>query len=109
MSITATAIAYLESKTPTWVKVSVALLIVVWALPLKTQQWFHNSIDTRVHAVITPMRRDRDSEIKAINIELGHLHRRANETNQFVRAMALEQLGAKRYQEINLTAIEQGK
>ena len=100
------AISYLESKTPTWLKVSIALVVVGWMTPLKVREWTYELIDTRVHAVISPMNMDRDNEIKAIHTRMDTLNEKANETNAFVRAMALEQLGPKRYQEVNLTTVD---
>lgn len=105
----ATAVAYLESKTPTWIKICVALVVIGWMTPLKVREWTYDLIDTRVHAVITPMKLARDNELTAINTRMDNLDEKANETNAFVRAMALEQLGAKRYEQINLTAISKSK
>lgn len=98
------AIAYLESKTPTWVKIIVALVVVGWMAPLKTRDWFYESIDTRVYAVLLPIRLARDYEIRSINDKITTLNTKADETNSFVKAIALEQLGAKRFEQISLTA-----
>lgn len=98
-----TAVVYLESKTPTWLKVIIALVVVGWMTPLKVREWTLNLIDTRVHAVIAPFKVSQGYEIKAINDRIDTLNDKANETNAFVRAIALEQLGPKRYQEVELT------
>lgn len=98
------AIAYLESKTPTWVKVIVALFVVGWNIPLAVRDWFDQKIDTRVHAVITPINKDQDNRITNLNERMQDLSQKTNETNAFVRAMALHSLGAKKYEEVSLTA-----
>lgn len=103
------AFAYIESKTPTWVKVIVALIVLGWMAPLETRDWFYRTIDTRVYAVLLPIRIARDYEIKSINDQITTLNNKADETNSFVKAMALEQLGAKRYEQISLTATPNGK
>lgn len=107
--ITIKAIAFIESKTPNWLKVVIALFIIGWMTPLEVRDWFYDKIDTRVHAVITPMKVARDYEIKDMNQRIDRLTEKTNETNAFVRAMALEQLGAKRYQEIDLTTVDKTK
>lgn len=35
MGLTSAAFNYVESKTPTWVKVCIALVIIGWMTPLK--------------------------------------------------------------------------
>ena len=97
------AFAYLESKTPTWLKIIIALIVVGWMAPLEFRDWFYDKIDTRVHAVIRPLKVERDHEVKTIHDRINNLNDKANETNAFVRAIALEQLGPKRYQEVELT------
>lgn len=100
------AISYLESVTPTWVKVSIAVVVVGWMAPLEFTKFCKNFIQGEVHAVIAPMRMARDSEIKAINNELQDLNEKSNETNSFVKAIALEQLGAKRYQQVEILSAD---
>jgi hypothetical protein len=100
----AAAIAYLESKTPTWIKVCVALVVVGWMAPIEMRDWFYEKIDTRVHAVIAPMKIKRDTELRELSTRIDVLKEKSDETNAFVRAMALEQLGAKRFQEVQLTS-----
>jgi hypothetical protein len=105
----ASAVAYLESKTPTWVKILVALVVVGWMTPLKVREWTYDLIDTRVHAVILPLKVQRDNEILNLHTKIETLNEKADETNAFVKAMALEQLGAKRYQQVNLTNVDSTK
>jgi len=105
----ATAIAYLESKTPTWVKVIIALVIVGWMAPIETRDWFYGKIDTRALAVMAPFKRDVKEEMSDINQRIDTLNDKADETNSFVKAMALEQLGAKRYQQVELTTVDKTK
>lgn len=105
----ATAIAYLESKTPTWIKVCIALLIVGWMAPIEIRDWFYGKIDTRVHAVISPIENERDHEMSKLSTRIDTLSDKAKSTDAFVRAMALEQLGSKRYQQVELTSIDKTK
>lgn len=101
-----TAIAYLESKTPTWIKVIIALAILGWMTPLKVREWAFELIDTRVHAVVTPMKVARDGEIKDLYTRLNFLQNTTNETNAFVKAIAVKQLGTAHYKEVELTRVE---
>ena len=103
------AITYLESKTPTWIKVIIALVIVGWMTPLKTREWFYDIFDTRFYALAAPLKAERDSQIKDIYTRLDHLQTSTNETNAFVKAMALKQLGATHYKEVELTRVEKTK
>jgi hypothetical protein len=105
----ATAIAYLESKTPTWLKIIIAIAVIGWMAPIETRDWFYTKIDTRAIAVMAPFKRDVKEEIDDINTRIDVLNDKADETNSFVKAMALEQLGAKRYQQIELTAVDKTK
>lgn len=105
----ATAIAYLESKTPTWIKICVALVIIGWMTPLKVREWSKDFVQAEVHATIMPMKKDRDVEIAALNTRIDVLTDKTNETSAFVKAIALEQLGAKRYQQVELTAVDNTK
>jgi hypothetical protein len=105
----AAAIAYLESKIPTWMKVIIALVIVGWMAPLKVREWSYDLVDTRVHAVIGPMKIQRDFEIKELHTKITDLTEKSNETNAFVRAMAIEQLGPRRYEQVSLTAVNKDK
>lgn len=98
----AAAIAYLESKTPVWMKVCVALVVVGWMTPLKVRDWWYDSIDTRAHAVVAP-------QVKDLNNRIDGLEEKTHETNAFVKAMALQALGSKRYEEISLTSVEKSK
>jgi hypothetical protein len=63
----ATAIAYLESKTPTWMKVIIALAIAGWMAPIEFRDWFYGKIDTRALAVMAPFKRDMQEDISDIN------------------------------------------
>lgn len=105
----ASAIAYLESKIPTWVKVIVAVVVVGWMTPLKVREWSYDLIDTRVHAVISPLKVQRDYEIKELHTRIESLTEKTNETNAFVRAMAIEQLGPRRFEQVSLTTVDKGK
>ena len=102
----ASAFAYLESKTPTWIKIIIALIVVGWMAPLEVRDWFSRTVRQEVHAVIGPMETARDNQIGDINTRIDTLNDKADETNSFVKAMALEQLGAKRYQQIKLTTVD---
>ena len=104
-----TAIAFLETHTPKWIKIIIALAIVGWMTPIETRDWFYNKIDTRALAVMAPFKRDVQEDISDINTRIDVLNDKADETNSFVKAMALEQLGAKRYQEVELTSVDKKK
>lgn len=107
------SISFIETVTPKWLKVSVALFIIAWNTPIKVRDWFYDSVDTRayavVHTVIDPMKIQRDSQISDIHTRLNALDVTSKETNAFVRALALEELGAKRYQQVELTSVDKGK
>lgn len=105
----AAAIAYVESKTPTWIKVSIALVIIMWMAPLELRDWAKGFVQAEVHATIMPMKKDRDNEIKDLNKRIDVLDEKASETSAFVKAIALEQLGAKRYQQVELTTVDNTK
>lgn len=103
LNLTDKAIAYLETNTPKWLKVCIAIFILAWMTPLEVRDWFYDKIDTRVHAVITPMKKERDAEITAIKVSIDNLEEKTTETNVFVRELALKGLGAKRFEEVTLT------
>lgn len=105
----AAAIAYLESKTPTWIKVCVALLVIGWMTPLKVREWSFDLIDTRVHAVLAPIQVARDNEIKELNLKIVNLNEKTNETNTFVKEIAIHQLGVKRFEEVKSLAMDNNK
>ena len=79
------------------------LVVLAWMAPLEIRDWFHNQIDTRAFAVMMPVKIARDNDIKLINMRIDSLDDKATETNSFVKAMALEQLGAKRFEQVKLT------
>lgn len=103
------AIAYLEKYTPKWLKITIALVVFMWMAPIETRDWFYRTIDSRVHAYYLPIKVSRDFEIKELHNKIVTLNTKADETNAFVKAIALEQLGAKRYQQIDLTAVPKDK
>jgi hypothetical protein len=73
------------------------------------REWTFELIDTRVHAVILPMKIARDNEIKEIHTALTTLKEKSDDTNVFVREMAIQQLGPKRFEEVRALTVDSSK
>lgn len=67
------AATYLWDKIPGWFKWILAAVVILFYTPIKIREELIYFIDTRVHAVIIPMKEKRDQELKDIHSDLGDM------------------------------------
>jgi hypothetical protein len=87
-------IEFIWEKTPSYVKWPiVGGLILIWT-PLKIREDFIEFVDSRVHAVMTPMREKRDIEIAQMKADIA-------DTKSYTRAIGIHLMGQPRFEKMS--------
>jgi hypothetical protein len=85
------ALDFIWEKTPAYVKWPiVAGLFLIWT-PIKLRDEAFNIIDSRVHAIMNPMKEKRD-------LQIANMEKDIDETKKYTKAMGFYLMGKRRFE-----------